>query len=66
MSAFADKITPGGRKLEHAQGMSGGCGIKNNMVVFRFYGFVGDKIRKFVEGRNFYGAGTGKLFLHII
>ena len=34
MSAFADKVTPCGLKLEHTQSMADRSGIENNMVVF--------------------------------
>ena len=38
---------------------------QNDIIVFFFFGFIGDKIRKLIERCNLYRARSGQLFFHI-
>ncbi len=61
--AFLQKAAPCSRQLQQPDCVAGGSGVKNDVVVLGRQCIVGQQCREFVEGSDFGGTGTGKLFL---
>ena len=61
--ALLQKRIPGARQLQHPYGMAGRCRIEHDVVIVLEDLHIGEQRGKFVEGRDFGGARSGKLFL---
>ena len=62
--AFAclQKAAPGSRQLQQANGVAGGGGVKNDVIVIGSQRSICQQRGKFVKCGNFRGTGTGQLF----
>lgn len=61
-----DEVRPGGGEAEQAEGMAGGRGVENDVVVVFGGDGVGQEFGEFVERGDFDGAGAGELFFHAL
>ena len=64
--AFFEKTAPGARQLQQPDGMPGGRGVKNDVVVAGGQCPVSQQPRELIEGRNLGCAGAGKLLLNAL
>ena len=59
--ALLQEGIPGARQLQHPYGMAGRCRIEHDVVIVLEDLHIGEQRGKFVEGRDFGGARSGKL-----
>jgi hypothetical protein len=57
-----EEAGPGPGQAQQAQGVAGGCGVEDDVVVA--LGVVGQQADEFIEGGDLCRAGTGELLAH--